>query len=211
MKFIVKCETFARLSTICQFFEPSIEHEIKDQLNVLRLENFNGKSYAIATNQKIAAVEYLGPTNEPNGCAHVILDSVMIEKAKEESAYGSFFEVSTIPEIAAGAVKSMLGWAYPGNPCRWFDKTAMNDWRKWVNEKPVKTKGAMYWDLSHLQTLLQSSPSGKIIFPEMIDVDYPILIRDRMNDNWFGLFVAKPTEADAALNPVKAATLPIWW
>ena len=214
MKFTIKCSVFNRLAAIPTFFEPTTPEEIRQQLTCVRLENFNGKSFAIATNQKIAAVEYLGLTNEQNGIAHVIIDPVLIEQCKKEIPFDSYLEIVTIPEIAFATAKTMFGYVYKNeatkdNPCSWLDENIMDEWRTWIPDGPVKENtGPMYMNLDHVQALAQSSPSGKIVFPLFIDIKKPVVLRDREFSEWVGLFMPNPgvNEPDA-----KAAEVPEWW
>lgn len=209
MKFIISCNTFFRLASITQFFQPSTPDEIVQKLRCVRVEHRKGKTFAIATNYKIAAVEYIGETTEPDGFAHIIADKTLIDQCKNESPFASMLEIITIPEIATASAKTMLGFIYQGNACIFPDNTPMDDWLSWADTKTVtKNNGAMFWNLDYILPLFEASPSGKIVFPAFIDVDVPVVLRDRKHDNWVGLFMPKPAPADGVAEP---AVLPIWW
>jgi hypothetical protein len=174
------------------------------------LEISNGKVFAIATNVKIAAIEYLGQTVEKDGVAHVILDPQILERCKAESWMDGSLIVNTIPEIALGNLTTTNNWAFNGNACHWFEETPLNDWRKWADDKPAKiSKGIMWWNLYYVESLLRSSKSGKVIFPQHIDTEQPVILRDRENPNWVGLFMADPTPYEDRV--IQPATLPEWW
>jgi hypothetical protein len=53
MQFQIKCETFLRLASICNFFESHTPHDVKEKCNTVRLEITKGKVFAIATNVKL--------------------------------------------------------------------------------------------------------------------------------------------------------------
>lgn len=210
MQFQIKCETFIRLASICNFFESHTPHDIKEKCNTVRLEITNGKVFAIATNVKIAVIEYLGQTVEKDGTAHVILDPQILERCKAETWFDGIVNVNTIPEIAIANISTSGGWVYPGNGCYWFDETPLNNWREWVSDKPAKaSKGIMWWNLYYVESLLRSSKSGKVIFPQFIDTEEPVLLRDRENPNWVGLFLADPTPYEDKV--IQPAMLPEWW
>ncbi len=209
MKFTINCATFVRLASITAFFEPTTDEEIKAQLMCVRLENIKSNMFAVATNQKVAAVEYIGRTDQPDGVAHVVIDSKLVEQCRNEIPYDSFLEVITIPEIALASAKTMLGFAYQGNACIFPDNSIMNKWRGWATREIIKkNKGAMYLNVDHISALVAASPSGKIVFPEFIDVDKPVVLRDVKNPAWVGLFVGKPNPLDP---PAAPAMLPEWW
>lgn len=183
MRFDIKCATFVRLASICSFFEPSTQQEFRDKLNTVRLEIVNGRVLAIATNIKIAAIESVGFTMPGEyGVAHVILDPALIAQCKYESNMDGTLTINTIPEAALGMAQTSSGWMMPGNACYWFDETPLNDWRKWApDEVEKKSTGIMVWNAFHVQSLVESSPTGKVVFPEFIHVKKPVVLRDKNN------------------------------
>jgi len=210
MRFEIKCSTFARLASICNFFEPSTPQELKDQINTVRLEKVNGKTIAIATNQKIAAIEML-PQYEPGEhgkVIHVVLDPAIIAQCKMEAFLDGSLIIDAIPEIATAMARTTSGWSHQGNACHWFADTVLNDWRKWASDNVSKSKGIMSWNLAHVQALFEASPSGKVYFPRHIDISEAIVLRDQLNPNWVGLFRAKLSNTEAQEEP---AELPDWW
>lgn len=209
MNFFIKCDVFVRLASVCAFFEPTTPDETKYLCSCVRLENKKGHAYAIATNHQVASIQYLGQTNEPDGVAHVVLDPQLIAQCQTEAQYSSFLQITTVPEIAIGAAKTMLGYNYPGNACFFPDETPMDKWREWGPDKSVANRGFMYWELDHITALTKTSPSGKIYFPENIDSDKPIVLRDVYDDNWVGLFI--PNTNPGQKTPREPASLPAWW
>lgn len=209
MKFNIPCETFTRLAQIPSFFTPSVDEETRQQLRCVRIENVKGHRIAIVANQKIAAIEYLGPTTDQDGVAHVMLDPMLLDVCKKESKFNSWLEINLIPEIATGIAQTMLGYTHKGNACMFPVNSVMNGWREWGPLKPVtKTTGPLFLNLDYIELLNKTSPSGKIVFAEHIDVSQPTVIRDRENECWVGLFFPAPplTEPGAI-----AAILPNWW
>lgn len=210
MLFHIKCATFVRLASICDFFESHTPQEIKDKCNTLRLEISNGKVFAIATNVKIAAVELVGNSSEKDGVAHVIIDKAIIDQCRAESWFDATLSIQTIPEIAIATATTSSGWTHQGNACHWFDETPLDKWREWAPDKTAgKSTGVMWWNLFYVETLLKSSLSGKVVFPEFINAKEPIVLRDRDNPNWVGLFLADPTPYEQRVT--EAAVVPDWW
>lgn len=212
MKFQIKCATFVRLASICGFFESTTPPEVRERLNTVRLEIVNGRVIAIVTNQKVAAIELIGYTI-PNeyGVAHIILDPLLISRCKTEAISGGELVINTIPEIAAASAQTLSGWVHQGNACQWFPHPELDEWRLWApDEIPKKSEHIMAWNLYHVQALLDSSPTGKVIFPRYIDATKPIVLRDETNANWVGLFMAKLVDNNSAM-PEIGAELPDWW
>lgn len=208
MNFTIKCDILNRLSSVTKFFKPSMDEELKKLLSSVRLENKNGKSYAISTNQQIASVYFLGETQEPDGSAQLIIDNQIIEQCKQELIYDSCLMISAIPEFALGSARSMLGWEYQGNCCMFPDENPTDNWRDWFKEASAN-RGFMQWDVDQLAYLAESSPSGKIYFPEKIDSDVTVIIRDVYDDSWCGVFVPKPSPEEK--QALKEARKPEWF
>lgn len=209
MKFRIPCETFCRIASVVSFFEPRTPLEIRAQIECVRLEIHKGKMFAIATNQQIAVIEYVDDSPQPDGVAHVVVDPALIAQCETEKAYNSFLEVTTIPEIATATASTMYGFTYKGNACIWPDKTVMDEWRNWGPDNPaLEFHGALYLETDHIHQLFLASPSGRIIFPSFINVNEPVVLRDRKNPNWVGLFLGRPPITE---NEAKPAVLPDWW
>lgn len=210
MNFILKCETYVRLATVCLNFHPLVDNETKELLNCVRLEYKNGHYYAVSTNKKIASIQYLGVTNEADSEAHIIVNEQLIEQCKSEAQYDSHIEIMCVPEIQASSFKTLMGYAYQGNACIFPDDKIMSEWREWAPDKPVtKTKGIQYWNADNIAALAASSPSGAVFFPEHIDTDKPVIMRDLNDPNWCGLFMAEPGPNDRQVKD--GAELPTWW
>lgn len=209
MNFNIKCATFVRLASICSFFEPETPLETRQQIETVRLEAINGKIIAIATNQRIAAIELIGHCQpDRREVAHVRIDPAIVMQCKLEAFLDGVLTIETIPEIATGIAYTSSGWRFNGQACHWFDETLMDDWRKWAPDQvPTESDGIMMWNTYHVHALMESSPTGKVIFPRHVDTKVPVVLRDRGNENWVGLFMPKP-HGEIQKIP---ATLPIWW
>lgn len=209
MKFVISCEIFARLASVTEFFEPSTVEETQKLLRCVRIENKDGHSFGIATNQKIAAIQYLGTTEEPDGVIHVVNDPVLVNKCKEEAAFDSFMEVVSIPEMAIASAQTVFGYSYPGNVGIFPDETPMDKWRKWFPDKLAATnQGVMCWTVDQVLTLAKASPSGKIYFPKFYNTDEPLVLCDLYDKNWVGLFV--PSQETYEKQPTEYAEIPKW-
>lgn len=211
MQFNIKCATFQRLSHVCSYFEASTDREFKDRLSCIRLEHINGHSYAIVTNVKIAVCEYLGPTNQPNGVAHVLPNPKLIEVCRNEMSFDSTLMINTVPQIAVATATTTFGFTLADNVCIWPDYTDMDGWIKWVGDVDAITasSGFLYLDTDHMENMVKSSPSGQIYFAEFIDTSKPTVIRDYRDPNWVGIVIPCPEAHD---DPIKnGAKLPEWW
>lgn len=205
--FVVQAEVVKRLSKVCNFFDSSTSHELKFLINTVRIENRQGQSYAVATNGKVASIQYIGTTEHEDGSCHLKLTEEFIKQLEFESMISGTLTIQTIPECAASSVTSTSGYIF--QDCSyWFDSTPLNEWRSWLQNDAVEHKGFMYWDVFHIKSLLETSPSGKVCFPEIIDATRPILIRDKLDRNWAGVFLPQPNVTDKV---AAAAVKPEWW
>jgi hypothetical protein len=206
----ISVDQFLRLASVISFFGSTVTEETKAKINAIRLENKNGRSVAVATNQKVASIENLGPTQAPNGVCHLKVNKDMIEAAKNAKDKLIFIVVTVIPEIALSSCE--INGKHFHDVALWLDSTPLDQWRSWVVPPPSASSGIMCWDIIHLETLLQSSPSGKVVFPEFIDATKPVTIRDRhKHGEWIGVFL--PHDRDLAgliVDEIKSLKIPSW-
>jgi hypothetical protein len=206
MRFTIPCKTFARLAIIPYDFTEDVTDEAKAKLRCVRLEHYKGNTFAIAANQKIAAIELIGKTNEPDGAAHVVIDSPLIDACNTAL---DILEVVSIPEFKIGTAKTLYGYQHVGNACIYPETTIMDDWRKWGPSKPAKkSNGVLFLNLNYIETLNQSSPSGRLMFPEFIDVSQTLVLRDADDPHWVGLLTPRPASGKGE---AIGAVLPDWW
>ena len=196
--FRIKFKTLVRLQKVLRHFHATTNEETKRELNTVRLENKNGKAFAIVSNHKIGVVEFLGETDQ--------LDSVCHLKVMEWPEEGTA-TITVIPEALIGMMTSDIGFNVT-EVCQWFDKCILERWPEWAAKDAKSSKGFMVFDLYTVKTLFESSPSGNVIFPEFIDTTRPVTLRDRESENWAAFFV--PT-IDMKEKPLKAAKVPDWW
>lgn len=208
MKFEIKCSTFVRLASVCSFFDPAVKLEDRAKVNTVRLEKVKGKTIAISTNRYIMAVELLPHFDpSPDGVCHVVLDPTLIGQCKFDSLLDATLTINTIPEIALGQASTSTGWSFGGNACHWFDETPLDRWREIAEKNVGKSQYVMSWNLPHVQSLFESSPTGKIYFPRHIDATRPITLRDMGDESWVGIFIPSIDSKDR----ITEAELPDWW
>lgn len=209
MRFSIKCDVFNRLIKITKTLKPTTPRELVDLLSCLRLEYRKGHYYAIVCNQEIASIQYLGTTDQPDYAIHVINHESLIQQSLNETLTDSSIFIDVIPEFALATLSTSSGWVLSENACIFPDRSPMNDWINWFpGDNNYKNNGIMYWDADQISSLASSSSSGKLYFPEFIDVDKPVVIRDQLDENWCGLFIPKPEPT--ALQIRKGAEIPKW-
>ena len=206
-KYILKCSTLYRLSQVCKFFSSDANEEAIKQLNLIRLEISNGKMFAISTNKKIASIEYIGTTAEPDSFNHLKITDEFVKEMQTGVKNDYSATITTMPEIAFSSIKSDSGVEIM-DCCDWSDNAYLGNWRKWASPEITKNVGFMSWELYHVELLMSASPSGEIIFPKFIDFKKAIVLRDRFSENWVGLFVPSIKDEE---NKHKPAVLPDWW
>lgn len=205
-KHVLNTEVLRRFMQIPTFFESHTPDSLKKEISLVRLEIKNNKQYIISTNQQIAAVEFICETNEQDDVCYLKLSDSLKRFVDEDFIFANQFVVDTIPELSM-ATASSAGYE-DTDPCLWFDKNIMDEWRKWFGKGDVKASTEpMLWDLFHLTKLFESSPSGKIRFPVKIDPSQPVVLRDYEKDNWCGVFIP----AEKNYNKVEPAKIPEWF
>lgn len=160
-----------------------------EELRFIRLENKQGKAYAIATNQTLAIIEYLGPTNEADGAIHLVPDQALLDQCTRELAFNSSLEVSFIKSFGIHAIHSMLGYSAPTpNITDPAHDSPLNGWARWVPaELPKFGRGRFQVDAAQFAMLAQCCPSGIIVFPSFLNTWVTMVMRDAHTDTWMGL------------------------
>lgn len=209
MDFMISCDVFFRLAQVIGHFKPSTDQDLVKKLSCVRLEYKNNRYYAIVTNKEIAAIQYLGTTEQPDHAIHLTVNERLINQIKNEIPYDSFLIIETIPGMAVTTLTTTLGYRYNDDPCIYPDETPMDNWKDWFPDKLADAnRGIMFWNADHVAALAASAPSGKIFFPKFIDVNKPIIIRDTLDDSWCGLFIPKPDFDEPQVN--QGAEMPKW-
>lgn len=211
MQYSISCEQFMRLSyaTIKAYDDDNYP----DHYRCIYLENKNQHAYAVATNGKIMAVEHLGGTRNPDGRALVIITDMLLNQCAVEAPMNGFFNISVtdIPGFKYAALTSTFGFSNPVSaayfppdddwPRPWYD------WRRIVPDAlQIIPSGFLYMKGELLSNLCKSSPSGSIVFPEVINTTQPVLVRDSVDPDWFGLFLGTSQKLNA-----KPAGYPEWF
>lgn len=195
-KINIKSSTLYRLSTLSTFTTDYL-------LRCIRLEIKDKKLFAITTNGTLGVIEYLGNVDNADNVCHIKLTEEIMTALELDSLADGVTSIEIIDELAVGKLSTMLNGSY--NDFIWPDETPLNNWREWI-ELPTESKGFMYWDVYQIEMLFKTSPTGKIVFPEIINSTAPIILRDVGSDNWLGLFIPKPARDEDVI----AATLPEW-
>lgn len=211
MNFSLPVEIYIRLSKTVQIMPENVTEYEKTVLKCIRIENKNGHAYAIACNRKIAAIYYLGTTANADGIAHIIIDPALLKQCNAEKPFASKLEINVIEALQIVTIKTTMGYTQPGNSGLFPKDTPLDDWRNWVpDEMPTVPNGAMFINSEMIASLNEASPSGKIVFPLIIDVDQPIVLRDVGEPNWLGLFMANRANEKGEAYQENPATLPSW-
>lgn len=208
MNFTIPCETFFRLTHVLKNTKPG---ETADYLKSVYLENHEGKAFAIATNRKVAAIEFLGETTEPNGSVNITIDPALVKQCETEKSFNGIMYVHFNEMLNFATVKTQMGYNFPGNAAVNPGKeTEFQSWRKWFPDAmPKKPNGATVFGAEWIANLGRSSPSGEIVFPTVIDCHVPVLVRDLHDPKWFGLFMPEYAPGGNVVD-VEPVSLPDW-
>ncbi len=201
----ISCELYARLSAIPLLLNPVDERKY---LKSLFIERVSSKLYAVATNVKIAAIEYLGENEGPDECTAIVIDQALIDQCKREIAFNGRMSIVANPLLNFTSIKTTFGFVCPGNAMVQLpEANNFNNWHTWFPDSiPTKSHGAMFWNASLIHALAAASPTGGLRFPQYIDTTQPVVVRDQESEDWAGLFMPVPGE-NATVEP---ASLPEW-
>lgn len=193
---IIPCETFVRLTNVLKFM-PKDDPWCKS----VRLEG----NLAIVTNRQYIAIERLD-TVAPS-VLHIPADPALIDQCAKEAVFHSKMHIVANDMLKFASLKTSLGYQHTGNAGLYLDGVNVIDrWRDILPTAPVKkSKGSMCLELGAVANLIESSPSGKIVFPEHIDWTVPVVVRDAVDPNWCAFFYVR--ESDNIHDP---ATIPGW-
>ena len=205
MQFQIPCDTFVRLSKVA--VQPDeTDHPKEPNLRSVRIEHRSGNVIASACNGKILSVEHVGTTTEPDGAVHVGIDPKLIEVCRDEIAYNS--ELMIAFEAGWATANTTFGYFHPDNVAQ-PDWLSGKTWRDIVpKETPTKANGTLAFNAHEIARLGSSAPSGSFVFPRHIDKDIAVVVRDKNDDSWIGVFLVLdrgPTEKQA-----DPATVPEW-
>ena len=204
MQFAIKCETYCRLTNILRRFKPD---ETRDCFRAIYVERRNGNLIAVATNGEILAAELIERKPGPDEQMYMTIDPALIAQAISEEKLGSSLHVVNTPALQYAAIKSTYGYQYAGNGAV-FPKTNVTEkWRSIVDHK--ETAAPMITNAYAVADLGFASPSGVLVFPEVIDGSKPVIVHDRDDPNWIGMFMPLVFE-DGKRVKRPAATYPEW-
>ena len=205
MQVEISCETIGRLARLNRTLPAG---EDRSWLRSIFVEVRNGFAFAGATNAIFAAVESVGKTSSPDGFVVIRHDGVFLDAA-EQSDPEVKCTISEWAEMRFCTLVAPNGYHTTADAAL-RDPDAVNtlkDWRKWFpDELPEVSGRPMFIDVDGLDALVQSSPSGRVVFPRVIDADLPVVVRDTMSAHWVGVFFARPNSGIF----LKGSSLPDW-
>lgn len=202
MEFSINADIFLRLSHAA--LQPDETHSKYDNvLRAVRIEYRDGVGVAIATCGQILVAECLDECGE-NGEINVVINSHLLEIAAAERNASGRLIITQAPgwSVARGIETNRMCPVNAELVGEW------PDWRDLVpKELPSKFNASFMLEAGLLARMARTSPSGVILFPKFADKEQPIVLRDKIDPNWFGLiFIDK----DGCVDMPPVATIPEW-
>lgn len=190
--FVITCDTVSRLAHLATGDD--------EWFQTIRIDN----GVAVASNRRLLACELIPACT---GAVHLMLAPELVEQCRTEAQWDSTLTISVMDGLNYASAKTSLGWIAPGNVALYADTpNELAKWRDILPKQPAKThRGALFMTTDEMVQLCKSSPSGRIVFEEIMDILQPTVVRDIYDDDWFGLFYPRSTK-DSYL----PATLPSW-
>lgn len=199
----IPCELYIRFAEIAKLLDPQ---DKRKYFRSLYIERKNNQLFIVATNVKVAAIEYLR-SEGPDESTAIAVDDALIAQCEKEIQFNSNLHITANPALKFTAIKTSFGYNHALNcHVELPAKCDFHTWRDWFPDAlATKTNGAMFWGMQALYGLAQASKSGGLVFPEFIDTSLPVVVNDSEANNWVGLFM--PTTGGAKTTP---ATIPDW-
>ena len=196
--YTMSCDAFVRLSHILH----NLPEDIDPVFRTIRIDN----GQAVATDRSFMAIENIGGAT---GIIHILPDAALIKQCATEAKFDSQLTITVTEMLQHAVAKTTLGYVHPVNVSYWpTGGTDFDRWREVVMEASVpaaKSSGGMFWQADGVAKVAASSPSGRVVFEENIDVIRPTLVRDILEYDWLGVF--NPFSRKDHYSP---ATLPTW-
>lgn len=195
----LSCETFLRMSRVIE----DLPSDMHASWSTLRFEDGN----IIVTDKSFMAIENF--SSDKFSPFHIIPDAALLAQCQTEAAFNSRMTIVVNEMLKFAVIKTSLGFQTTGNVL--FTEALDPAWEKWrsivmqCKQPAEKVNGGMFWATEGIKRLADSSPSGLIVFEEIIDTNRPTLIRDVKDYHWIGIF--QPVSRDDHYSP---ATLPSW-
>lgn len=205
--FTIPCEVFVRLANAASPLNIDTPY---NGLNVVRVEYIAGDAYAIATNSRVLACQYLGKTDQATDAVNILITEPLVQQCKIEAEFDGVLSVTTIPGVDYATANTTFGFNYPYNAASFTDEMGGGKrWSEWRNIIPPavasKSSGHMFLTGEWIASLAHAAPSGRIVFPAHIDVKIPVIVRDSVDPDWFGMFLGTSVQGNT-----KPATRPEW-
>lgn len=195
----LSCETFLRISRVIA----DLPSDMHASWSTLRFE----EGCIIATDKSFMAIENF--TTAQFTPFHILPDAALLAQCENEAQFNGRMTIVVNEMLKFAVVKTSFGFQTTTNVL--YTGEIDPAWEKWrgvvsqCKEPATRTNGPMFWAVEGIQRLASSSPSGMIVFEELIDVNRPTIIRDTKDYHWLGVF--HPTSMQ---DHYTAATLPNW-
>lgn len=191
----IPCQTIVRMMRV-------VEGATDPIFQTLRLDH----GQIVASDRKFIVVENLSPFT---GVYHITVDAALLAQCETETQFSSVLDVIPNPALGFTMAKTTMGYT-TGNIGVFPGKSEFDRWREVIApcaEPAAMAVGGMLWEAAAIARLAAASPSGHVIFEELIDTqNRPTIMRDINDHEWCGFFW--PTVSDGRYH--SPATLPGW-
>lgn len=204
MEFLVPCQTFYQLATVAALNPADGQHSY---MRAVVFHRRSGFSYVWASSPHVLSCYNLGKSEGEDVTIVINYDPILTERCRIDGDADGELKVM-VPGGMMAIISSNMGYIHSGDLLNKDTAQVDEMWRRAVpDELPTTHNGALFIDTSLLPLLGASSPSGRFAFPEFIDSTKPVIVRDVVDPDWFGVFHPKQTTASA--NTI--AKLPGWF
>lgn len=164
------------------------QNESRTWLKSVFVQRRGGHAWAGSTDSRFAAVEYLGVSPGDDGF-------LVLQCAEWNEGPVAILDMPELNWCSVAVIRDPEAIA------------TLQNWRNWFpTEAPTQPGKPMYLDVDGMASLVASSPSGRVVFPKIIDAEKPVFISDVAEPNWRGVFFAQGANGVF----INGATLPEW-
>jgi hypothetical protein len=176
----------------------------------LYVESIGGNTFYIATNVKIAVLQYV-KTGAADGKFNLAYSPELLEQVKKELPYNGNIDVVYIDALKHATAKTTFGYVHPKNAAVFANTN--NDflkWREWFPSLATETNGGICFSAEMIQKIIQASPSGVIAMQKFIDITKPVLCKDAFDSGFLGSFIGMCVSDTGKIIADDFKALPEW-
>lgn len=176
-------------------------------LTGVTIETMGETLLIMATNRQIMVTEKIETVKnvaEISVCCSLppeFMAALEIEKSLPNSVI--FFDY--LPEFSVLTAMTAYGYKHPTNLFLHQPDDWSATWRRLFPQPLSKdASGFIFMECEQIALMGEASPTGRIVFPEIIDTSKPVTVNDAGDFAWCGVFLCRPDGEHETTKPAKS-------